>query len=101
KLALNSLATIKVVFAEELFDLAQNLKADYNNIYKVFETDQNINSRHLIAGKDGYRGADGKCLRKDSGFLAETSKRFNSRMNLLDTAIKINEMMLRFKDGIC
>ncbi len=95
KLALNSLATIKVVFAEELFDLAQNLKADYNNIYKIFEADQNINPRHLIAGKDGYRGADGKCLKKDSNFLVETSKKFNSRMSLLETAVKINEILLK------
>jgi len=98
KLALNSLATIKVVFAEELNDLAQTLKADYNNIYKVFLTDQNINPRHLLAGKDGYRGADGKCLPKDSNFLAETGKRFNSRMSLLETAVKINEILLRMKE---
>lgn len=98
KLALNSLATIKVVFAEELFDLAETLKADYKNIYKIFELDQNINERHLMAGKDGYRGADGKCLPKDSKFMAETGKIFNSRMSLLETAVILNELMLRVKN---
>jgi UDPglucose 6-dehydrogenase len=97
KLALNSLATIKVVFAEELFDLAEKLKADYKNIYKVFELDQNINERHLIAGKDGYRGASGKCLKKDSEFMAETGKIYNCQMSLLETAVCLNENLLRIK----
>lgn len=100
KLALNSLATVKVVFAEELFSLAEQLGADYQNIYKVFELDQNVNERHLLAGKDGYRGADGKCLPKDSEFLSETGKIYNTRMSLLDTAISLNEMLLRFRNGI-
>ena len=94
---MNSLATIKVVFAEELFDLAQSLKADYNNIYKIFKADQNINPRHLLAGKDGYRGAGKKCLPKDSNFMVETGKKFNSRMSLLETAVKINEILLKVK----
>jgi len=97
KLALNSLALIKVVFAEELHDLAMKLNADYGNIYKIFKLDQNINERHLLAGKDGYRGAGGKCLPKDSKFMAETGKIFNSRMSLLETAVAINKIMLRMK----
>ena len=96
KLALNSLALIKVVFAEELYDLAEVLFADYNNIYKVFKLDQNINERHLIAGKDGYRGADGKCLPKDSNFLVEAGKE-KSRMSLLETAQILNNLFLEAK----
>lgn len=97
KLALNSLALIKVVFAEELYDLATKLNADYGNIYKIFKLDQNVNERHLLAYKDGYRGASGKCLPKDSDFLAETGRRYNSKMNLLETAVAINKFMLRMK----
>ena len=95
KLALNSLALIKVVFAEELNDLATVLNADYENIYKIFKFDQNINVRHLIPGKDGYRGADGKCLKKDSGFLTWSGRRKNNILNLLETATMLNEIYLR------
>lgn len=100
KLALNSLAVIKVVFAEELADLSNVLNCEYKNIYKIFSLDQNVNIRHLESYKDGYKGADGKCLPKDSRFLVKTGELYNSRMSLLDTAIKLNEMMLRFKNGI-
>ena len=100
KLALNSLALIKVVFAEELYDLATKLNADYGNIYKIFKLDQNVNERHLLVYKDGYRGANGKCLPKDSDFLAETGKYNNTPLNLLETAIAINKFMLRYKDGL-
>lgn len=94
KLALNSLALIKVVFAEELFDLAIELKAEYENIYKIFKLDQNINERHLIPNKDGYRGAGGKCLPKDGEFLSLTGKKFKSEMTLIDTVIKQNKKLL-------
>jgi UDP-N-acetyl-D-mannosaminuronate dehydrogenase len=40
------------------------------------------------------------CLPKDSEFLVKTGELYNSRMSLLETAIKLNEMMLRFKNGI-
>jgi UDPglucose 6-dehydrogenase len=99
KLALNSLALIKIVFAEELNDLAKALNADYGNIYKSFSLDQNINVRHLIPGKDGYRGASGKCLPKDTEFLVHVGKEKNSRMSLLETADILNDILLKIEKG--
>jgi UDP-glucose 6-dehydrogenase len=87
KLALNSLALIKVVFAEELYSFSKTLGADYNNIFNIFHLDSNINSRHLLANNDGYRGAGGKCLPKDSQFLFKASKEINCRISTLETAI--------------
>lgn len=97
KLALNSLATIKVVFAEELADLSNVLNCEYKNVHKIFSLDQNVNIRHLTPSKDGYRGAGEKCLPKDSEFMVETGKIYNSKMNLLETAVAINKFMLRLK----
>jgi UDPglucose 6-dehydrogenase len=97
KLALNSLAVIKVVFAEELADLSNVLNCEYKNIYKIFSLDQNVNIRHLESYKDGYKGADGKCLPKDSEFLVKTGELYNSRMSLLETAVTINKFMLRVR----
>ena len=93
KLALNSLALIKVVFSEELCDLAKEYYADYGNIYKIFELDQNINERHLKVNEGGYRGADGKCLPKDSDFLIRSGQG-KSRMSLLETAKILNDIFL-------
>ena len=96
KVALNSLALIKVVFAEELFDLSKSLKADYKNFYRIFELDQNVNERHLIPGKDDYRGANGKCLPKDTDFLIKIGKE-KSKMALLETARILNKLFLKVK----
>jgi len=96
KLALNSLALIKVVFAEELNDLAKAYYADYKNIYKIFELDQNVNERHLKANEGGYRGANGKCLPKDTEFLIRAGEGKN-RMALLETAEVLNELYLKVK----
>lgn len=93
KLALNSLALIKVVYAEQLYDVAEKYKCDYGNIYRIFSLDQNINTRHLYAGKDGYRGANGKCLPKDANFLANSSG--SSNMGLLKLAIELNKHYLK------
>ncbi|MDP2362162.1 MAG: hypothetical protein Q8M94_00180, partial [Ignavibacteria bacterium] len=93
KLALNSLALIKVVFAEEIYDLTEHFRADYKNIYKIFQLDQNVNERHLLAGKDGYRGASGKCLSKDADFLLAFSGASN--MGLLKLAIELNKHYLK------
>jgi len=95
KIALNSMAAIKVVFAEELYNLVEHFKADYNKIYRIFKADKNINERHLMPNKDGYRGAGGKCLPKDMGFLIQSGKESNSRMSLLETAQILNNLFLK------
>ena len=96
KVALNSLALIKVVFAEELYDLAGSFGADYDAIYRIFKYDQNVNERHLTPKKDNYRGANGKCLPKDTDFLIKAGEG-KSRMSLLETARILNELFLKAK----
>ena len=96
KVALNSMALIKVVFAEELFDLAKSLGADYRNIYRIFKYDQNVNERHLKACDRGYRGANGKCLPKDTEFLIRAGEG-KSKMALLETAKILNDLFLKAK----
>jgi len=100
KVALNSLALTKVVFAEELYDLSKNIGADYENIYRIFKADQNINQRHLKANDKGYRGADGKCLPKDTEFLIYTGREGNSEMALLKTAEILNKLFLKIREVV-
>ncbi len=97
KLALNSLAVIKVVFAEEIYDLAEHFGADYNKIYRIFKADKNVNERHLMANKDGYRGASGKCLPKDIGFLNYTGEKAYTNLLLVKLAEQLNIHYLMMK----
>ncbi len=95
KLALNSLYLIKVVYAEQLFDITKKYDCDYKNIYRIFQADRQINERHLIPNHDNYRGAGGKCLPKDSDFMLHTAKlRGEDGMELLRIAIKLNKRYL-------
>ena len=90
KVALNSLYVVKVIFAEEINELAGQYKADYKEIYKAFCLDRYTNKEHLIAGKDGYSGADGKCLPKDIGLLCEAGKKTTSSLILIEIARQLN-----------
>ena len=99
KLAINTLATIKVVYAEELNDLVKVLGIEYANIYNMFQFDLRAQGGHLQPSLDGYRGAGGKCLNKDSEFMAETGKKYNSRMSLTETAVALNKLYLGENHG--
>lgn len=74
KLGLNALALLKVVYANELYDVAQAYGAEYGAILRIFAQDQNINVRHLNPLTGGYRGAAGKCLPKDAAFLVHSAR---------------------------
>jgi UDPglucose 6-dehydrogenase len=95
KIALNSLAFLKVVYANELYDICDAYKVDYSKLLEVFKLDRNINDRHLRPLMDGYRGAAGKCLRKDSAFFIDAGMKKSSTPNTLLTAQKINEIYLK------
>ena len=69
KVGLNSLYTVKVVFGNELYDICQKYGADYYRLFEAFKLDKYINPMHLDPLFDGYRGAGGKCLSKDTKFL--------------------------------
>lgn len=96
KLTLNALATMKVVFAEEIYDLSKSLGADYNNVYKIMKADKHVNE-HLVPFKNGYRGAGGKCLPKDTEFLCNVAKKLFVNIPLIDLAkeLNINYLMMR------
>ena len=97
KLTLNSLATIKVVFAEEIYDLSMALGIDYNNIYKIVSMDKSINKRHLMANQNGYRGAGGKCLPKDIGFLCDVAEKICIDVPLINLAKELNINYLKMR----
>ena len=94
KLSLNSLYLMKIVYAEQLSGMAKKCNCDYKNIYKILQLDQQINVRHLIPGQDGYRGASGKCLPKDTGFMLYMAKRNKVNMELIEVAEKLNKLYL-------
>lgn len=94
KIALNSLALLKVVYSNELYDLCDAYGADYKKLLEVFKLDQNINDRHLNPITDSYRGAGGKCLPKDTKFMLECAERKGGFFKVLHRAYTVNTFYL-------
>lgn len=65
KYALNTFFATKVVFANEIFDYAQELKANYETIRTVLEKHPWGSKNHFRVWDKEGRGAGGKCLEKD------------------------------------
>lgn len=94
KLGLNALALLKVVYANELYDVAQAYGADYYEILRIFAQDRNINVRHLDPLAGGYRGASGKCLPKDTEFLIHSARVKGITADILSLAESENRNIL-------
>lgn len=74
KIALNSYFSTKVIFANQIYDIAQNLGADYEKVKKVLESHPFGPNNHFTIWYNGKRGIHGNCLPKDSTAFFGVSK---------------------------
>ncbi len=96
----NAHGALKVVFANELYDLCQKLKINYENIIECASASKHIlTSEYLRVNQGDYRGYGGSCFPKDIRALIRFGKKNNIELKLLQTAEKINNQLLR-KQGI-
>lgn len=92
----NNWFAVKVVFANQMYDLCQKLGIDYEIVKEGSAADKRIGRTHLDIVHKGGRGAGGKCLRKDLGATVELSKKKGVKLELLEVAEKINNNLLKF-----
>jgi UDPglucose 6-dehydrogenase len=91
KLLTNSMLALKVVFANQVFDLADALGVDYEDVRKGLAADPRIGASHFNVFDGGYRGYGGKCLPKDVGGIVDFSRSIGVPMQLMETAQRIND----------
>lgn len=89
KYAINTFYATKVMFANQIYDHAQVVGANYETIKKAMYGRKWIGKNHLDVWHGDYRGAGGKCLEKDLEAFAEYSQ-----LPLLVQAHKLNKMYL-------
>ncbi len=89
KYAANSFYTMKVVFANQIYDMCQKNGANYERIKEVMYKRKWIGNNHLDVFHKGKRGAGGKCLPKDSEAFANYSQ-----LDLLKKVVELNKMYL-------
>lgn len=91
KYVTNSFLAVKVSFANEMYELCQNLDADYNEIVELATLDKRLGDSHwAVPGPDGKFGFGGSCFPKDINSLINTFSKNNIESFVLESAWKRN-----------
>jgi len=95
KQSINSFLAMKVIFANQIYELAKKLKGDYNFVKKGLENESRLGKSHFDVLHGGYRGFGGKCLPKDINALISHYKNLNLNPEFFETIWKINFQYLK------
>ena len=80
----------KVTFCNEMYDIAEMLKVDYNELRELWLADGRVGKSHTIVYPD-KRGFGGKCIPKDTNGLVEFAKTNGYEPVLLNAVLKANK----------
>ena len=92
KYTMNSFFALKVIFGNQMYDVAKEVKADYKKLVSVLESHKWGSKNGWNVWQGGYRGYGGHCLPKDTEAFRQ---KFN--LPLVDTMIRINKGLLNEK----
>lgn len=97
KYIINSFLATKVVFMNEMAQLADAHGYDWRKMRIFIDVDDRIGKSHTqVPGPDGQYGFGGICFPKDTSALVRYAKKFNIELSVLKTAIKKN-LLLRLQ----
>ena len=86
----------KVIFANEMFDLAERLGINYNRAKEIVGADKRIGPSHLDVTSE--RGFGGKCFPKDLVALIGLYKDLGLKSELLESVQKKNLRIRKYHD---
>jgi UDPglucose 6-dehydrogenase len=90
KYSINSYYAMKVIFANEIYDLCQKLEIDYEKIHEGWALDKRINDTHFQIIFNGGRGVTGACLPKDTSAIVKRAEEVGVDLSLLKQVIEAN-----------
>ena len=94
KYTINSFMSTKVIFMNELYQLAQAMNLNYDNVAAMVKMDHRIGSSHLqVPGPDGNFGFGGACFPKDTSAMLKFAEQYSAPLNVLDAAVKKNTLL--------
>lgn len=94
KYIINSFLATKVVFMNEMYDLADSLGYDWRKVATLINKDERIgNSHYHVPGPDGSFGFGGACFPKDTEAMVKFANKKNVNLNILKTALKKNDLL--------
>lgn len=94
KYTINCFMSTKVIFMNELYNLANKMGLDYNVIARAAKLDPRIGLSHMqVPGPDSLFGFGGACFPKDTSALLKTAEQQGVDMMVLDAAVKKNTLL--------
>ena len=86
----NCFLSLKVIFAEQVFDMTEKMGIDYATVRDAVAADTRIGPSHMNVNSDGYRGYGGHCFPKDVRALIQLGDRIGAEQELLKKCEEIN-----------
>lgn len=90
----NAFLALKVVFANQVFDLCRKMGISYDEVKECAAADPRIGSSHLQVLCDGYRGYAGSCFPKDVRAFIQLGERLGIDLALMKTCEGINNSLI-------
>lgn len=94
KYMINAYYFLRVIFANEIYDICQTLNIDYSKVRECFELDKRIAPGHFDVFHGGYRGVGGDCLPKDLDALIFATEALSLNPELIKTARRQNRRLM-------
>ena len=95
----NNFLSVKVAFANEMYDLCTTLNLDYNEVVNMATYDERLGKSHWsVPGPDGDFGFGGHCFPKDLAAILSVTKEHDTIDNVLRAAQATNHSVRRNKD---
>jgi len=91
----NTWFSVKVSFANQMYDLCQKLGIDYDGMVEAAAADKRIGRTHLNIFHKGYRGYGGKCLPKDIKALIQLADSQGVDLKLHKITEEINNELMK------
>lgn len=95
----NTFLSVKVSFANEMYQLCEKLGIDYDKVIEYATMDKRLGESHWgVPGHDGDFGFGGHCFPKDLAALLYLTHELNTTNNVLTATQKTNDSVRKNRD---
>ena len=94
KYTINCFMSTKVIFMNEIYNLANKMGLNYDTIANMVKMDKRFGTSHMqVPGPDGSFGFGGACFPKDTSALLKIAEEQSIDMSVLNAAVKKNTLL--------
>tara|TARA_B100000530_G_scaffold330459_1_gene273821 strand:+ start:2248 stop:3099 length:852 start_codon:yes stop_codon:yes gene_type:complete len=95
----NCFLSLKVSFANEIFELCDKLNLDYDKVVEYATIDERLGNSHWsVPGPDGDFGFGGHCFPKDLSAIIKLTEDLNTTNNVLKSTKSTNDKLRKNRD---